>query len=70
MLRVSSKVREVSGVQQSDHTRDEVAMGVGLIVFWPALFFLASGDQKAELSRCLRVSTTRWIKQLSRKSAV
>ncbi|MEA3643102.1 MAG: hypothetical protein VBE63_24640 [Lamprobacter sp.] len=26
-------------------------MGVGLVLFWPALFFLAGDDQKEELSR-------------------
>lgn len=26
-------------------------MGVGLVLFWPALFFLAGDDQKEELAR-------------------
>ncbi|WP_200241917.1 hypothetical protein [Lamprobacter modestohalophilus] len=26
-------------------------MGVGLVLFWPALFFLAGGDKKDELAR-------------------
>lgn len=26
-------------------------MGVGLMLFWPALFSLAAGDEKAELAR-------------------
>ncbi len=50
MMRVASHVREVAGVQQQAHTRDQIAMGVGLVVFWPALFLLASGDKKAELA--------------------
>lgn len=25
-------------------------MGVGLVLFWPALFFLAEGDKKEELA--------------------
>ena len=32
--------------------KDEVAMGVGMVLFWPALFFLAEGeDQKVEIGR-------------------
>mgnify|MGYP003376927943 CR=1 FL=1 len=51
MLRVSSKVREVAGAQDKKAKSDQVAMGVGLVLFWPALFFLASGDRKEELGR-------------------
>jgi hypothetical protein len=51
LVRVSDHVREVSGVQARAHTRDQVAMGVGLVVFWPALFFLMEGDKKEELGR-------------------
>lgn len=28
-------------------------MTVGLVIFWPALFFLAGGDKKDELSRMI-----------------
>jgi hypothetical protein len=38
-------------VQQRKHTDDEIAMGVGLVLFWPALFFLGGGDKKDELGR-------------------
>jgi hypothetical protein len=52
LLRVNRKVISVSGAQESQATQDAVAMGVGLVVFWPALFFLAAGeDQKGELAR-------------------
>ena len=51
MIRVSAKVGEVTGVQQSEATKDAWAMGVGLILFWPALFFLMGSDKKAELGR-------------------
>jgi hypothetical protein len=51
LVRVSDHVREASGVQARAHTRDQVAMGVGLVVFWPALFFLMEGDKKEELGR-------------------
>jgi hypothetical protein len=51
MARVSSQVQTVSGAQQRKHTNDEVAMGVGLVLFWPALFFLATSDQKEQLAQ-------------------
>jgi hypothetical protein len=51
MLRVSAKVREVSGAQAKSAKNDAIAVGVGVVLFWPALFFLASGDQKEELAR-------------------
>lgn len=49
--RVSRKVSEVSGTQNAQNTKDNVAMGVGLIIFWPALFFLIGDDKKEELGR-------------------
>jgi hypothetical protein len=50
MQRVSYKVDEVTGAQRSKARSDEIAMGVGLIIFWPALFFIGMGsDRKAEL---------------------
>lgn len=51
MQRVSAKVSEVAGVQKRQANNDAVAMGVGLVIFWPALFFLAGGnDRKEELA--------------------
>ena len=51
-VRISSRVNEVAGAQRREATNDAIAMGVGLVVFWPALFFLAGGnDRKDELSR-------------------
>ncbi len=42
----------VAGVQDEKATRDAVAMGVGLIIFWPALFAIGGNDQQtAELAR-------------------
>ncbi len=49
--RVSRKVSEISGKQDSQATKDAVAMGVGLVVFWPALFFLIGDDKKEEIAR-------------------
>ena len=46
-----AKVNEVSADQKKKASGDAVAMGVGLVLFWPALFLLAAGeDKKAELS--------------------
>lgn len=51
LMRVSGKVREVTGAQQRAAKNDAIAVGVGLVLFWPALFFLTTGDQKEELAR-------------------
>ena len=51
LLRVNNQLVMVSGVQDQTATKDAVMMGVGLVIFWPALFFLAQGDDKqAELA--------------------
>lgn len=50
--RVSARAAEVTGTQQKKSTNDAVAMGVGLVVFWPALFFIKGDNQTAgELAR-------------------
>jgi len=49
--RVAAKVNELTANQRSRANNDTTAMTVGLVIFWPALFFLANGDQKEELSR-------------------
>jgi len=51
MNRVQRQLVQVTGAQQKYADNDAVAMGVGLVLFWPALFFLASDDQKEELAR-------------------
>ena len=51
MERVSARVNEVAQVQDKEHKKDVVATTVGLVVFWPALFFLAGSDKAQELSR-------------------
>ena len=50
LTRVSAKVQEVAGSQNKQAKNDKVAMGVGLVLFWPALFFLAGSDKKDELA--------------------
>jgi hypothetical protein len=50
--RVSSAAAQATGVQDQRATNDKVAMGVGLVVFWPALFFTKGNDENtAELAR-------------------
>ncbi len=51
MQRVASKVSEVSGVQRSKATNDAVVTGVGVVIFWPALFFLMGNDKEQELAQ-------------------
>lgn len=50
--RVSARAAQVAGVQDSKATGDAVATGVGVVLFWPALFFIR-GDSTtgAELGR-------------------
>ncbi len=51
MHRITRKVQEVTGVQSSKASGDAVAVTASLL-FWPALFFLAAGEDKsAELAR-------------------
>lgn len=52
LQRIGARVSEVTGQQQRAANNDALAMGVGLVIFWPALFFLASdNDKREELSR-------------------
>ena len=51
LVRISRRVQEVSGAQDKKANNDAIATGVGIVLFWPALFFLMSDDHKAELSR-------------------
>ncbi len=50
--RVSQRAIEVTGRQNQRAARDAVATGVGIVLFWPALFFVrGDGAQAAEVSR-------------------
>lgn len=49
--RVERRVSELTGKQAKASKNDKVATGVGLVLFWPALFFLAGGDHEEELKR-------------------
>jgi hypothetical protein len=51
--RVSSRAAAAAGVQDSQASKDAVATGVALVVFWPAAFLVSGGDGQnaAELGR-------------------
>ena len=49
--RINEQVIEVSAMQQADVSQDAVATSVGMVVFWPALFFFAGSDHADELAR-------------------
>lgn len=42
--RISRRVSQLHGSLEEKATRDDVQMGVGLVLFWPALFLLEGGD--------------------------
>lgn len=49
--RLSAKAVEITGVQQSKASGDAVAMGVGMVLFWPSLFFIkGDGTTASELA--------------------
>ena len=50
LLRVSDEVAKVTGQQRNKANNDKWATGVGIVIFWPALFFLAVGDKKDQLA--------------------
>ena len=48
---MSGKAAEIAGVQSNKATGDAVAMGVGLVLFWPSLFFIkGDGTTAAEVA--------------------
>lgn len=50
VIRVNKRLAEISGQQADVANKDAVVMGVGLVIFWPALLLMAQGeDQKAEI---------------------
>jgi len=50
--RVSARAAEAAGVQDQKATNDKVAMGVGIVIFWPALLFTKGNDENtADLAR-------------------
>ena len=52
MIRVSSKVKALTGKIDTNNENDKMITGAGLILFWPALFFLGgTKEQEAEYAR-------------------
>ena len=49
--RVDRKTREIAQAQRKESNKDAVAMGVGMLLFWPALFMLIGKDKSNELAR-------------------
>ena len=50
--RLSARAGELTGQQNEEQTRDAVATGVAIVVFWPAAFFVGGdGQTAAELAR-------------------
>lgn len=50
--RISTRVSQLSGVQDQKASSDAVATGVAVVIFWPAAFLVGGNDQTtAELSR-------------------
>lgn len=50
--RISLRVQQVSGAQNKQATSDAVATTVGVVIFWPALFFIGGDDATTyELAR-------------------
>jgi hypothetical protein len=50
--RVSGRAAQAAGVQDQKSTNDAIAMGVGLVIVWPALLFIKGNDDNtAELAR-------------------
>ena len=52
--RVSARAAQAAGVQDEKSTNDKVAMGVGLIIFWPALLFTKGNDENTAELACLK----------------
>ncbi|WP_290980743.1 hypothetical protein [Hyphomicrobium sp.] len=45
--RISVRASQLAGIQDSKATSDSVAMGVGLVLFWPSLLFIKGDGQTA-----------------------
>ena len=51
LARINARAAEVADHQSDEATKDAVALGAGLVLFWPAMFFMIGGDRAEELSR-------------------
>ena len=48
--RVVQSVNTLTSAQKKNADNDAIAMGVGMVLFWPALFFLKGDDQATQLA--------------------
>lgn len=49
---IAGEVSRVSHAQNEQRKKDQIATGVGIVVFWPALIYNAAvGDERENLSR-------------------
>lgn len=48
--RIATRVNQVAGAQAKQAQNEQIATGIGLVLFWPALFLLAGPDRKEELA--------------------
>ena len=48
--RISDRLTDITGQQRAEASKDAVAMTVGMLVFWPALFFMMGDDHKDEIA--------------------
>jgi hypothetical protein len=51
MERIGNQVDTLTGQQRKERRKDQVAFAAGMVLFWPALFFMAGSDKKEELGR-------------------
>jgi len=52
MARISTKVNQMTGKLDKNAETDNVVTGVGVVLFWPALFFLGgTKEEEAEFAR-------------------
>jgi len=57
--RVTSRAQHLAGEVDDNATGDAVAMGVGVVLFWPALFFIdGDGPEAQEYARLKGERTT------------
>lgn len=48
---IGDRVATLTGQQRRRASQDKWTTGVGVVIFWPALFFLMRGDKADELAR-------------------
>lgn len=50
LLRVHERVTSIAGMQRTKAKADAIAVGVGIALYWPALFLVAGGDMDVEIA--------------------